>query len=156
MYLFFYVARLAHNSHIRSCARSHAYTKEIFAARGGGLCNRENKMAKANCGGKRGVKICVIFPCTLVPLSGSLPSPRAGWCSTNAQQLSSTQWLLYTSSWHRSLAVMSDGISTTLPMPSSLKILTICDKNNKKKKVRCLSRCRPQTWGTPERLKSQI
>lgn len=57
----------------------------------------------------------------------SLPSPRCRWCSTRAQLLSSTQWLLCASSWHRSLAVMSTGVSTTLHVPSSLKILTSCN-----------------------------
>lgn len=54
----------------------------------------------------------------------ALPRPRCGWCSTRVQLLSSTQWLLYTSSWHRSRAVMSVRISTTLLVPSSLKTLT--------------------------------
>lgn len=69
---------------------------------------------------------CACANCALCPRAvASLPSPTSGWCSTSAQLLSSTQWLLYTRSWHRSRAVMSAGISTTLPMPSSLKIFTI-------------------------------
>lgn len=66
---------------------------------------------------------------------GFLPSPSSGWCSTSAQLLSSTQWLLYTRSWHRCLTVMSAGISTTLHMPSSLKIFTIW-KDDAEGKVR--------------------
>lgn len=57
-----------------------------------------------------------------------LPIPRWGWNSTRVQLLSSTQWLRYTSSWHRSRDFMSTGISTTLQVPSSPKILTSCNR----------------------------
>ena len=88
-------------------------------------------MRQASAWPSAGVCLCVPKWCAVPVGFASLPSPTSGWCSTSAQLLSSTQWLLYTRSWHRSLTVMSAGISTTFPMPSSLKIFTIYEQETR-------------------------